>query len=249
MGAIQQVMLGLGGAASPTLDPSVLGGYDWDLNPDAISGSDSDPLVQLPDVAGGGFHFGQATGANQPLLRTAFYNGHNAVEFAAGKFLVPDPSAFQLSLANTLICVCTPGTVAAYILRGDGGQGGPAFITGFNPGSGVKDFEYFFTSTAGHERATFAASASGLCALTVCKTDDTGNYTGYLNDNPTPVFSNAIHTGDDWDPRAINRIGIHPNNPAAYDGRIARVIHYSQDHQGTPGLFSLLTEIVTYFGI
>lgn len=227
----------------PTFHPSDLGGYDWDLDADAIAGNDGDLVLQLPDVSGAGIDFGQATSGVRPTLKTALYNGHNAVRFAAGKALVPDPTERTLAAANTLVCVCTPSTVAAYILKGNGGQGGPAFITEF----GGVNFEYFFTTTAGHERATFSASATGLHVLTLCKTDNTGNYIGYLDG--VEVFNNPIHADDDWGVRTINRIGQNQDTTLTYDGDIARILHYSVNHASTSGLDDLHGYLLDRFGI
>lgn len=218
MGAIQQVMLGLGSSV-PAFSPDDIAGLDWWLNADSIAGSDGDPVTQWPDSSSANIDFGQGTADRKPTLKVNLYNGHRAVRFGINRCLVSDPSDRTLATANTLICVCTESE--DYIIRGDGGQGGPAFITGF----GSAAFEYFFTATGGHERASYASSPqSGLHILTVTKTDDTGNYVGYYDG--VQVFSNPIHADDDWAPRDLIRIGAFTAGSSTYEGDIVEILHW-----------------------
>jgi hypothetical protein len=210
-------MLGLGSSV-PAFSPPDIAGLDWWLVADTIAGSDGDPVVDWADNTGNA-PFGNDTVGEQPTIKVSLYNGHRAVRFGANKCLVPDPSARTLAAANTLICVCTESE--DYIIKGNGGQGGPALITGF----GSAAFEYFFTATAGHERASYASSPqSGLHIITVTKTDDVGNYVGYYDG--VQVFSNPIHTGDDWDPRELRLIGAFTRGSSTYAGDITEILHW-----------------------
>jgi len=222
---------------------SFLAGLDWDMDPDMISGNDNDPVVDWFDVSGADKHYGQNTGTAQPTLKKNAYNGHACVRFATNDFLTQDPNPRTHSATNTLILVCTPGSGTEYILGGNGGEGGVAIITQF----GGIDFEYFYTS--GGERATFASSAPGLHILTIARTDDTGNYKLYFDG--TEVVSNAVNTSNDWNGNAIIDIGNNGNaaGDAFYNGDIAYIIHFNQNHAGTSGLDDLHDAIKARFGI
>lgn len=238
----------LGGGGGDTLNPgSFLAGYNWDIDPNAVSGADNDPVVDAPDISGSGLHYGQNTEARQPTLKTALYNGHNAIRFGANKCLVPDPTAYVFGAATTLICVCTPSSAADYILRGSSDEGRPAFISGFNPGSGVKAFEYWNRAGGVGERETFAASASGLFILTVARTDDTGNVVGYFNE--TEVFNSAVNSSRDWSSAGVAIIGAFTAGSSAYDGDVARIMGFNQNHAGASGLADLIDATKTYFTI
>lgn len=229
MGAVQQVMLGIGSSV-PGFSPNDVANLDWWMDGDNAS-INGVPEFDWPDISANAKHYGQNIVAQQPSITGAIYNGHRGVQFAAGKDLVPDTSALDFTLANTMIVVCTKSSAAEYIFRGSGGQGGPAFISAF----ASKDFEYLFTTTAAHERATFAASTdSNLHILTVAKTDDTGNYVGYFDG--VEVFNNAIHTSDDWNPQTLTRIGALTAGAGVYDGVIAYMLHYAQNLAGTSDL-------------
>lgn len=220
---------GVGSSFNPG---SYLAGYDFDINPEAVTGADGDPVVDAPDVSGGGWHYGQNTTLRQPTIKRGIYNGHDAIRFGVDKCLVPDPTAYVFGPHNTFVCICTPSVAAEYIVRGNGGEGGPAIISGF-----AAAFEYFYASGA-HERATFASSASGAHILTICRSDDTGNYTLYFNQTQlTPV---AVNTNDDWDVRSLDTIGAFTRGSSNYGGDLLRLFHFSQNHAGTSGLTALL---------
>jgi hypothetical protein len=233
-------------AFSP-FDPSAfLSGLDWYMDADSVEGNDGDPVIDWFDSSGAAKHYGQNTSTRQPTLKNALYNGHNAIRFGTNKCLVPDPNPRVYGTANTLVCVCTRSSTSDYIIKGSGAEGGPAFISKFNPGSGVKDFEYFFASS-GHERGTFAASASGLHILTMCKTDDTGNYVGYFDG--TQVINSAVNTNDDWNVRQAAIIGAFTAGSSAYDGDICLILHFNANHAGTGGLTNLHNALKTRFSI
>lgn len=242
MGAIQQVMLGLG-SSTPVFSPSDLGGYDWDIDPDAISGVDGDPVVDAFDISPAGRHYGQNTVARQPTLKVGLYNGHNGIRFGANKCLVPDPTAKVYGPDNTLIVVCTPSSAAEYIIRGSGGQGGPAFLSGFSSIA----YEYFMI--AGGERQTFAASASGAHILTVGRTDGVGTYEWYFDGVSVNTASNINNGNNNWNTKNCPAIGALTIGTSVYDGDILRIIHYSQNHAGTQGLDDLHAWILDRFAI
>jgi|SRR6185369_8857138 len=237
-----QILTGGGGGFDPG---SFLAGLTWYADADNVAGVDNDPVVDLPNASGldANINYGQDTGTRQPALKTGLYNGHNGIRFGGNDSLVHDPTALPLGSANTLICVCTPGTAASYIVRGNNSEGGPGFITGF----GGVAFEYFYTT--GGERATFAASASGLHILTLCRTDDTGNYVGYFDE--TQVFSNSINTGNDWNGQDVPILGSFDFNATigAYTGDYVAAMHFNQNHAGASGLADLLAAAVAWWGI
>lgn len=231
---------------TPTFNPgSYLAGYDWDIDPSAITGADGDPVVDAPDVSGAGKHYGQNTTARQPIIKRALYNGRDAIRFSTNRCLVPDPSGRDWGTANTLICICTRSSAADYIIKGTQSGGGPALISKFNPGSGIKDFEYF--NGNGLERGTFAASASGLHILTVTHTDDTGNYKLYFDD--TGLTPSAVNGAADWNGHSCSIIGAFTAGSSVYDGDIARIFHFNQNHDGASGLADLLAAAKTFWGI
>lgn len=230
-------------AGSGALSPgSFLAGYNWDIDPDAISGANNDPVVDAPDISGAGLHYGQNTTLRQPTLKVGLYNSHNAIRFGANKCLVPDPSARDFGTANTLICVCTPSSVAEYIFGGSGAEGRPAFLSAF-----AAAFEYWNKNSGSGERSTFASSASGPHILTLARTDDTGNYVGYFDE--TQVFSVAVDTSRDWSTHSVAVIGGLTAGSSQYDGDILRIIGFSQNHAGTSGLADLITAIKTYWAL
>ena len=233
-------------AGSSLLNPgSYLSNLDWDMDGDqaTISGT---PEFDWPDLSSAAKHYGQNTVARQPTLVSG-PNGHQLVRFGTNKCLVPDPTARDFGTANTLICVCTPSSAADYILKGSGAEGRPAFISGFNPGSGVKAFEYWNSSSGTQERATFAASASGLHILTLARTDDTGNYIGYFDG--TEVFNTAVNTTRDWATNNVAIIGAFTAGASAYDGDVGYIIHFNANHAGTGGLTNLHNALKSRFSI
>lgn len=233
------ILSGAGTVADSALDPgSYLAGLDWELDGDDAT-IDGVPEFDWLDISGADRHYGQNTVARQPTL-VAGPNGHQLVRFGTNKCLVPDPLARTYGAANTLICVCTPSSAADYIIKGAGGEGGPAFISDF-----AAAFEYFYVT--GGERDDFAASASGLHILTLCKTDNTGNYVGYFDG--VEVFSNAVDNDDDWNTNSATIIGAFTAGSSVYDGDIAYVIHFNQNHAGAGGLDDLHDAIKARFGI
>jgi hypothetical protein len=247
MGALHQALLAYktSAAGGGGLDPgSFLAGLDWFLDADTISGNDGDPVVDWLDSGPDGRHYGQNTSTNQPTLKKNLYNGHAAVRFATNDKLVPDPTSRGYGAANTLVLVCTPSSTAnSYILSGNGSGGEPALLSGFSS----KAFEYY--NVGGAERSTFATSASGLHILTVARTDDAGNCIGYYDG--VQVFSVAVNTGADWSGHDIPEIGA--NGPASgddyYNGDIAMIIKFNQNHAGASGLDDLHDAIKAYFTI
>lgn len=206
--------------AVPAFAPTDIADCVWWLRASSIGLSDGAAVEDWLDESGAGIHFGQATVARQPTYQTNVVNGHPVVRFHGDDYLVHDPTARTLAASNTLFCVCTPNTgTNDYLIGGNGGQGGPALISNF----GGVAFEYFFTT--GGERATFAASASGFHILAITRTDDTGNYVGYYDG--TEVFSNAVNTANDWDPRVLDSIGANSN-------------------VGTVGVIADIAEIILY---
>lgn len=129
-----------------------------------------------------------------------------------------------MAVANTLICVCTPSSAAEYILRGSAAEGRPGFLSGFNPGAGVANFEYWNRNSGTGERATFSVSATGLHILTVTRTDDTGTADGYFDG--TAVFNAAVVTTRDWNTNNISIIGAFTAGSSAYDGDIVEILHW-----------------------
>jgi len=245
-GFIKPATIGGGGGFDPG---SFLAGLVWYADADNVGGADNDPVVDLPNASGldANINYGQNTGARQPTLKTALYNGHNAVRFGANKCLVPDPTAAAFGSANTLICICTPSSAADYILKGSAAEGRPAFISGFNPGSGVKAFEYWNRAGGVGERETFAASTSGLHILTLCRTDDTGNNIGYFDE--TEVINVAVDTNRDWLTAGVAIIGAFTEGSSAYDGDLVAGMLFNQNHAGTSGLADLLAAAVAWWGI
>jgi hypothetical protein len=220
---------------------SFLSGYDWDIDPEVITGADGDPVIDAFDVSGAGLHYGQNTTLRQPTIKRAIYNGHDAIRFGTNKCLVPDPTARNFGSANTLICVCTPSAAAEYILAGSSSEGRPAFLSGF-----LAAFEYWNRSSSIGERSTFSPTATGLHILTLARTDDVGNYIGYYDG--IEVFNVAVNTSRDWTVNSISVIGALTAGSSQYSGDIARIIHYSQNHAGAAGLTSLHAAIKARWG-
>lgn len=233
---------GSGGSGFP--DPTVLAGLDWHMDPFTISGSDGAAVSSWLDSSSAAKHYGQSTSTNQPIIKRAIVNGHDVVRFSADDKLLANPNPRTLGTANTIIIICTPTSGSgAYLLGGSGGEGGPAIISGFSS----KAFEYFVAGSG--ERATFATSASGFHILALARTDGTGNYVGYFDG--TQVFSNAIigasnWNGKQWDEIAANGTAVGND---FYSGDIAGILHWNQNHAGTGGLATYITDLKTYFNI
>jgi len=243
MGALHQALLmshvaSVGGGFNPA---DYLPGYDLDPDPAAVTGNDGYPVIDAPDISGSGFHYGQNTTLRQPTIKRGIYNGRDAIRFGANKCLVPDPTRLTYGPANTLVCICTPSTSAEYVIKGGGGEGGPALISGF-----ASPLEYFI-ATGAHERASYGASISGPHIFTICKTDDSGNYIGYLDD--VQVFSNAVIGSDDWNSFGVEVIGAFTPGTSNYTGDILRAFHFNQNHAGTSGLADLIAAAKIFWGI
>ena len=184
------------------------------------------PQFDWPNRVGGSFNYGQNTSANEPTLTTV--NGQQVITFASTQFLVVDPNTYNYNGASTgpshtIICVLTKSSVAQYAFSGNSGEGGPAIISHFNPGSGVKDFEYFYNSS---ERGTIAASTdTNLHIIALTRTDDVGNTLGYFDDPFTSVMSVAVNTGRDWTDKQIVRFGNYSGASLSYNGSMADFIH------------------------
>jgi len=230
-------------AVSASFNPSdFLAGLGCFYDADRISGNDSDPVVDWLDLSGNNKHYGQDTSANQPTLKKNIVNGHAVVRFATNDFLTQDPNPCPATTANTLIIVCTPSSTAStYILGGDGGEGTPAIISGFSSTA----FEYYNFSS---ERATFASSASGFHILAITRTDDTGNFKLFYDG--TEVVSTAVNTTNDWNGRSWQEIGNNGNavGDNFYNGDIAMIIKFDQNHAGAAGLTNLFDALRTHFG-
>lgn len=193
------------------------------MNADSIAQADASAVQDWADSGDASKPYGQNTSGNQPTYRTAVVNGKPVVRFATDDSLVPDPTARTLTAANTLFIVATPATSGSgYLLSGSQVGGCPAIISGYNPGSGVKAFEYFHGN--GAERLTFAASTSGFHVLLIRRTDDTGNVKGYFDG--TLVFDQAV-IATDWVGATLNRIGsINGGASDFFNGDIRHILHY-----------------------
>jgi len=229
MGALQQALLMVSGAGGG-FTPLSIAGLDLWLQGDT-STINGVPEFDAPDGSGANRPYGQNTSANEPTLVSG-PNGHQLIRFGSNKFLVPDPTARSFGVANTMVVVCskTTGASGDYIISGNelGNHGSPAFISKFDPGSGVKDFEYYNDFGGGNiERATFAASTdTNLHILILTRTDNTGNYVGYF-DGGAAAFSNAVNVNTDWSGISLTRIGRqHSASSSNYTGDIAEILHW-----------------------
>jgi hypothetical protein len=231
--------------------PLQVADVDWVMDGDTpavdFGYTDGSAVVDWRDSSAAARHYGQNTTLRQPTYKTNLYNGHNAIRFGTNKCLVPDPTARDFGTANTLICVCTPSSAAEYILSGTGAEGRPAFLSKFNPGAGVANYEYWNKSSGSGERSTFDVSATGLHILTLARTDDTGNYIGYFDG--TQVFSVAVDTARDWTTNSVALIGALTAGSSQYDGDIAYIIHCNRNLAGTSDLDDIHNYLLARYGI
>lgn len=98
------------------VDPSSLSGLElwlkaggtyWqDAARSTPASSDTDPVGAWDDASGNGRHFTQGTAGDRPLLRTAFVNGHAAVQFDGVSDYLDGPDAFSgLTAAEVFLVV------------------------------------------------------------------------------------------------------------------------------------------------
>lgn len=246
MGSIQQAMLAVSAAGGGAFDPLTLTGLDWWLDGDTAT-IDGIPEFDWPDSSSGSKPYGQNTVARIPTLVTI--NGHQAVRCQNGQAVIPDPNARTLGTANSLVYVGTKCSVAQYLLKGSNGEGGPSFISKFDPGSGVKDFEYFTASVSG-ERDTFAASVDSNLHILGVTHNDGGAVVGYFDDPSTPVFSFTSGGGSNqnWNARQFDVIGAFTPGSGTYDLTVAEILHGNALWSGTE-ITNLFTYLKAKWGI
>lgn len=170
--------------------------------------SDGDVVQMWRNMLNTAERFRQATAGSKPTYKVNILNGHAVLRFDGGDFLDHNNSDhFFGSWENTIICVCSVNTGAAdYIFSGSGGEGGPAFISKFNPGSGVKDFEYFMNSVL-PERQTFAATASGFHILTVTRPEGAFQHRLFYDGLLVATGTNDNSGTGNWISKYLARIG------------------------------------------
>lgn len=168
--------------------------------------SDGDAVQQWRNKLNTAERFRQTTAGSKPTHKINILNGHPALRFDGNDFLDHfNSDHFFGGTANTLIAVVSASSTSDYIISGSGGEGGPAFITGFDPGSGVKEFEYF--NQASGERQTFAATATGAHILTITRPEGAGTHKLYYDGAAGPTGSNVNSGGSNWASKILSRIG------------------------------------------
>lgn len=208
--------------------PVVAAVPDFSLDSDSLSLSDNDPVGSWTDSIGG-LVYG-ASGTARPTFKTNIVNSQPVVRFATDDVLTPSGSAFTYGENNTMVVVCTERVSGTgYIFSGNqtspSAQGGPSFITGFNPGAGVRDFEYFMRVTG--ERYPFAVSAAaGFHILTIVR-DDGGAFGEILKmyfDGALVQTQTVVGT-DNWNGLTLAKIGDFSAGDF-YNGDIAVIRHF-----------------------
>lgn len=171
MGALQQALATIQNPSSSFVDPSDEPSAKFWIKADALGLSDNDPISSVTDLIGGVVY--SAAGSARPTFKDGILNSKAVMRFATDDVLTPATTGYTYTTDNTIIVICTERTSGSgYIFSGDGagGEGGPAFITGF----ASKDFEYFTRGTG--ERQTFAASAAAGFHMLALRRPDGGAF-------------------------------------------------------------------------
>lgn len=99
------------GGSSSSYDPASITGLVRHYKADDITGNDNDPIAAWPDSSGNGVDATQATGTNQPVLKTDILNGHAVVRFSGSQFM---EFALQsgVSASYTYVIIANPTSLA-----------------------------------------------------------------------------------------------------------------------------------------
>lgn len=117
----------------------------------------------------------QSTPVNQATFVANQYNGKGILRAAGNQFY--PCSGYTYGTAFTIFGVFIPSTTAAYInSQNESG----CFITKFNNGSGVQNYEFYHFNTGIADRATLSTSGTGLNIVEVVQTDSV-NVSGFFN--------------------------------------------------------------------
>ena len=87
-----------------------LGAKLW-LDADTVAGSDGDAVSSWEDQTAYGNDFAQATGGNQPIVKTNQLNGHRCVRFADNSKFMSSSYAPTIGTAKTVALVCKLGSL------------------------------------------------------------------------------------------------------------------------------------------
>lgn len=142
-------------------------------NPDTVS------LAKNKAGTGGsqGSDATQGTGANQPEIGTA--NNKDVLDFKGNDALGIN---YTYGTEATWFLVTEKDTTEQYIMSGFGGAAGtPAFFTQFNPGTGIKDFEFHLNDGLTNYREIIQTSAIAGLHVLAASHQDSGRVKGYFD--------------------------------------------------------------------
>ena len=206
--------------------------YHYDLGFTEVKGGskvDFDPPTKLISSVKGvnkiGSDSNQGVSSFQPLydrntfnLPTSKFDGSNDQMQIIPEILYPE--------LLTMFIVCTVSTTNGYITGTNDAGGAPGFISLFDPGSGFKDYEWFFDT-----RKTYAdvgTAPAGLNILAVTRDNNGGVAGGSLvgHFNGAEVFDST--TTDNIIGRSFNFLGRPNISTAFYNGHIAEIMMYNR---------------------
>lgn len=160
----------------------------------------------------------QVNVSQQPNVDTTSFPGKTVVTGVLPDGRMSVVPELQYSFGDlTMFLVATPApSQASYIISDSNNQSGaPAIITKYNPGTGVKDYEFFGTTPA--SRITLATTATGLNLITLDSLSGNENY--YFN--KTLINSSSE---DPFNAKDLDTI----LGPGGYAGSMAEFIIYNR---------------------
>lgn len=118
----------------------------------------------------------QGTEANQPEI--AVVNGLDVLKFTGDKAL---GMTYTYGTKATWILMTEKDTTAQYIMSGDGVASSPFFITLFNPGTGIEDFEFEIAGGGNSYRRSIQKTATAGLHVLAATHEDSVNARGYFD--------------------------------------------------------------------
>ena len=177
-----------------------------------LNGSD---VSQWGDKSGNGHHATQGTAALQPAYSSL--NGRNVITFDGSNFL---NISHTYGATATWFLVATKSTSADYLMCSNVGGGAPYFVSKFNPGSGVKDFE---GAVLGY-RGIFATTATAGLHLLNMTSDDNDKVIGYYDGSE--VFNGVPAVPSIG--RTLNYLGAGPAGGPQFVGTMSEFVVFDR---------------------
>jgi hypothetical protein len=162
---------------------------------------------------------------NQPIYVASGANNANIARFDGTNDILVASVGVASPANMTLFMVLTPSSTSqsyAFSSKVLGGNA-PAIICNYDPGSGLKQFEWF---NGGSERFTLKASGAnaGLNIITITRVNNGGAFNSWFNGASASSGTASTNTIGN----ILNNLGNSDANLAPYGGDIAEVIIYNR---------------------